>query len=134
MILTLVCMGYHAVSCCSSTGPEGTEPIKEDPSFAQDLQPIFSGNCALGGCHNAAASAGLNLTAGQAYSNLVNVASTQSPDDTRVIPFSASESYLIVKLEGRQSIGARMPLGSSALSANQIQNIKNWIERGARDN
>jgi hypothetical protein len=45
----------------------------------------------------------------------------------------ASNSYLVIKLEGRQTIGVKMPLGSS-LDAVSLQNIKNWINKGANHN
>jgi len=74
------------------------------------------------------------LLQGQSYANLVSVTSTQEPAKTRVIPNDATDSYLVVKLEGRQTNGGRMPLGGSALNANSIQNIKNWIDKGAKNN
>lgn len=74
------------------------------------------------------------LLQGQSYSNLVNAASTQEPGKTRVIPNDSTNSYIVIKLEGRQTNGGRMPLGRSALDANSIQNIKNWINKGAKNN
>ena len=72
-------------------------------------------------------------TAAVAYANLVNVTSPNS-GETRVIPGNANDSYMIKKLEGRQSVGDRMPLGSSPLSTTDLQNIKNWINQGAKNN
>ncbi len=122
---------------CSS--PEEPEPPQEqpiaNPSFSQDIQAaIFNGSCSLSGCHNATASAGLNLTQGNAYNNLVNVNSTQDPTKTRVLPSDANNSYLVIKIEGRQTIGGRMPLNRTPLSGTKIQNIKNWINNGANNN
>ena len=84
-----------------------------------------------GGCHNAAASAGLNLSQGQAYNNLVNVNSTSEPNFKRVLPNDAQNSYIVMKLEGHQTIGSRMPLSRTPLTTVQIQNVKNWINKGA---
>jgi hypothetical protein len=42
-------------------------------------------------------------------------------------------SYLVIKLEGRQTVGTRMPQAGS-LPTNALQNIKNWIDKGAKDN
>jgi hypothetical protein len=39
-----------------------------------------------------------------------------------------------MKIEGRQTSGVRMPSGGSPLSSVQIQNIKNWINKGAKNN
>jgi hypothetical protein len=119
----------------SPTSPSNpaAQPIA-NPSFATDIQSIFTANCVSSGCHNATASAGLILLSGQAYNNLVNVRSTQDASKNRVLPNDATNSYLIIKLEGRQTTGVRMPLGRAALSSVQIQNIKNWISMGANNN
>ncbi len=120
-----------------SSTPTGTTPpdtVKENPSFSQDIQSIFNSNCTLAGCHDATAQAGLNLTQGQAYANIVNVDSTQDPSKKRVLPNDAENSYIVIKIEGRQTTGGRMPLNRNPLSSTQIQNIKNWINRGANNN
>jgi len=55
-------------------GGNGTpDPVISDPSFASNIQPIFTSNCALSGCHNSTAQAGLILLQGQAYANIVNI-------------------------------------------------------------
>ena len=41
-------------------------------------------------------------------------------------------SYLIQKLEGRASVGARMPLGGPYLDAATIGVIRQWISSGAQ--
>lgn len=114
--------------------PDPDETTKEDPLFATDIQSIFNSNCVGGGCHNATASAGLILSQGQAYNNLVNVDSTSEPNFKRVLPNDAQNSYIVMKLEGRQTVGSRMPLNRSPLTTVQIQNIKNWINKGANQN
>jgi hypothetical protein len=50
------------------------------------------------------------------------------------LPSNAANSNIVVKIEGRQSVGTQMPQGRGALSADQIQNIKNWIAKGAKNN
>jgi hypothetical protein len=77
--------------------------------------------------------AGLNLQSGASFASLVNVTATREPI-VRVIPGNADGSYLIVKLEGRQSVGSRMPLGGQPLNDTDLTNIKNWINRGAQNN
>jgi hypothetical protein len=120
--------------CSSSTTTTETPPsIKDDPSFSSDIQSIFNNNCISSGCHNAGAAGGMVLLQGQSYTNLVNVASTQEPGKTRVIPNDSANSYIVIKLEGRQTSGNRMPSGGS-LDSNSIQNIKNWVDKGAKDN
>jgi len=110
------------------------ETVISDPSFSSDIQPIFTSSCALSGCHNSTAQAGMNLSQGQALANIVNVDSTQDPSKKRVLPTDAANSYLVIKIEGNQTVGTRMPQGSSPLSSVRIQNIKNWVDRGAKDN
>ncbi len=117
----------------SSTNTTMPPTIKEDPSFAADIQSIFSNRCISSGCHNSGAAGGMVLLQGQSYANLVNVASTQEPGKTRVIPGDSANSYIVIKLEGRQTNGSRMPLGGT-LDTNSIQNIKNWVDKGAKNN
>ena len=107
--------------------------VKEDPSFNTDIQGIFdSEGCTNGACHGVGASAGLNLERGLAYANLVGVTATQEGFE-RVTPEKANESYLIIKLEGRQQVGARMPPSGSPLDQINMGNLKNWINKGAKN-
>ena len=63
----------------------------------------------------------------------MNVIATQS-SVARVIPGNANASYIIVKVEGRQTVGQRMPLGGAALDNIDLTNLKNWINQGAKNN
>ncbi len=104
------------------------------PSFAS-IQIIFSNNCAFSGCHSGASPAqGQDLTAGQAYANIVGISSTEVPGLQRIEPGNPDGSYLVQKIEGRAAVGSRMPLGRSPLSAQQIQDIRDWVSAGALDN
>jgi len=133
-VFSLVSAAASLVRCKSPNSSQPPETVKADPSFSADIQPIFTANCALAGCHDASASQQLNLSAGNAYVNLVNVDAGEVPARKRVLPGNSAASYLVIKIEGNQTVGGRMPLGRSPLSAVQIQNIKNWIDRGARNN
>lgn len=115
------------------TGGGTTTPsIKDDPSFAGDIVPAFArGGCTAGGCHGSPGEAGLNL-ASSPYTALVNVPSTQT-GEVRVIPGNANDSYLVKKLEGRAAVGVRMPVGGQ-MGAVDLQNVKNWINQGAKNN
>ena len=113
-------------------GNPTTPTVKPDPSFASDIVPIFAREgCTAGGCHGSPVQAGLTLSSG-AYANLVNVASTQT-GELRVIPGNANDSYLVKKLEGRATVGTRMPQGGQ-MGATDLTNIKNWINQGAKNN
>ncbi|HSG46352.1 MAG TPA: hypothetical protein VLA43_00930 [Longimicrobiales bacterium] len=108
--------------------------VKADPSFGSDIQEIFNRTgCSASSCHGAAESAGLRLTTGESYGELVNVQATSEPV-VRVIPGDATGSYLVIKLEGRQTVGARMPEGGTPLDAIDMGNIRNWINQGAKNN
>jgi hypothetical protein len=134
LILVGFCLLNILAGCCYPVDPEEEQPGIEDPSFAQHIQPIFTASCALSGCHNAGAAAGLDLRAGRSYAQLVGVASTQDPSTLRVEAGDAQNSYLVIKIEGRQSIGSRMPLGRTSLSAEETGTVRNWIGLGAEDN
>ena len=108
--------------------------VKATPAFAADIQEIFDRiGCNSAGCHGSAQSAGLDLRPGNAYDNLVNV-QAMSESVLRVIPGNANGSYIVIKLEGRQTVGARMPLNLTALDNIDLTNIKNWINNGAPNN
>jgi len=129
------------VSCGSGPGglddsdfSEFVGEVKEDPSFNADIQDIFNREgCTNGACHGVGSAAGLTLESGSAYASLVGVAATQESFEL-VTPGKAKESYLIVKLEGRQQVGARMPLGGTPLGAIDMGNLTNWINKGAKNN
>ena len=134
-----------ALGACgdSGTGPDpnpggggGGDPrvIVADPAFGAVIQEIFTRKgCTASSCHGSAQSAGMSLTTANAYANLVNVMATQS-SVARVIPGDANASYIVVKVEGRQTVGGRMPLGGSPLDNIDLTNLKNWINQGAKNN
>ena len=97
---------------------------------------FFTPTCAVSGCHNeTSASAGLVLTTGQSFGELVNVASSQNSALNRVSPNDPEASYLIKKLRGDSDIvGQRMPLGGPSLSASEIDRFVSWIGDGAPNN
>jgi len=133
LVLVFLAGAMASTACRSNSSPDETATVKDDPSFAADIQPIFNTTCSATSCHGASGQAGLVLLSGQAYNNLVNVASTQDATKRRVLPGDATNSYLVIKLEGRQTVGTKMPQGG-ALAANSLQNIKNWIDKGAKNN
>ena len=116
------------------SGTTDTRVIKAAPSFATDIQEIFTRRgCATSNCHGTAVSAGLDLRSGSSYANLVDVDAT-SENQVRVVPRNAAQSYLVIKLEGTQTVGARMPIGGAVLDNIDLTNIKNWINSGAENN
>ena len=73
--------------------------VEDDPSFTQDIQPIFNDKCAIPGCHNSSAAAGLDLSADKSYASLYDRQSGQENDTTLVDPGNSQESYLVIKIE-----------------------------------
>ncbi len=126
---------------------DGTGAIPVDPcdptldptaSLSCDVQPIFTANCALSNCHAGTnPQQGMNLSAGQAFANVVGVPSNESAL-LRVQPGFPDSSYLVHKIQGTQATvggtGQRMPLGRNPLSPAQIDTIRAWIAAGAANN
>jgi len=122
-----------ATSSTTSTTP-GPAPV----SFSADVQPIFTANCALAGCHTGPSpEEGLDLRAGRSYARLVNVDSHECGQLKRVRPGRADASYLVFKLEGPPQpcfSGDRMPRNAPPLSASDRETIQTWIAQGAANN
>lgn len=135
--LALVAVVWVGLSFgCSDRGDKNTQPNgggSEEVSFADIVQPIFTGSCASAGCHGGGApSADLDLSPGQSYAALVNVPAQQRPALKRVLPNEPDSSYLYHRLTGAQGASLMPPGGG--LPAGQIAEIRQWIEEGARDN
>lgn len=104
-------------------------------TFTAIQTQIFTPTCATTNCHvGQFPQQGLDLSAGNAYSEIVNVQSTEMQSLLLVKPGSSSESYLINKLRGTGITGLRMPNGQPALSTTVIDSIAAWIDRGAANN
>ena len=101
-------------------------------TFSSIQSDVFSKDCATSGCH-AANSVEPDLSAGQAYNNIVNVMSF-NPPFPYVYPSRSDSSYIINKLRGINIQGERMPLNGKALSSADIDSIAAWINRGALNN
>lgn len=109
------------------------EVVGIQPTLSSIQSNVFTPSCS--GCHTGGGDslpASLDLSGTQAsFSNLVEVASTQEPTLDRVTPGDPDASYLIRKLEGTASSGARMPAFSEPLEQSTIDTIRQWIEDGA---
>lgn len=97
-------------------------------SFSNIQQTIFNNSCVS--CHSGSSPlAGLDLSEGVAYDNLVNVPSSGS-NLQRVVPFNSSASYLFKVLDGTDA--PLMPPGAR-LSQAKIDSVRSWIDRGAKN-
>ncbi|MDX1582970.1 MAG: hypothetical protein R3338_05145 [Thermoanaerobaculia bacterium] len=133
-------LSFLAIASACGELKSPTEPIQppsepDDPSatFSRVQNEVFTPSCAFSGCHGAAApQAGMELTEGVAYSNIVNVPSTEVPQFDRVEPGRPEQSYLYLKITGSdQIIGSRMPLGQPELPEDEVELVRDWIARGA---
>jgi hypothetical protein len=138
-VLSVACGGDGPTSPSADGGGDtgGGTPrtILAEPSFATNINEILQRRgCATSGCHGSGAG-GLRLTstASDNYAALVGVAAI-GEDFDYVVPNDATNSYLVIKIENRQSVGQRMPLGSSELDNIDQTNIRNWINNGAPNN
>jgi len=125
---------FGLTACDMGSEPEESDG-NGDVTFSEDVQPIFTDNCAFSGCHGTSnTQQNLVLTEGEAYGNIVDVASEERPDLDRVEPGAPDSSFLYLKLQENPPARARMPLNGPYLSEGQIETIGTWIEEGAENN
>jgi hypothetical protein len=106
-------------------------------SFQRDVQPIFTASCVAAGCHSGARpKEDLSLVAGEAYDELVGVATSQCGGGrTLVEPGNSGVSYLMQKLLGFDlCTGSQMPKAGQSIPAAELEAIGNWICQGAPNN
>jgi hypothetical protein len=139
-VLAGITLAWGCADFESTVDPTGGLPDVEvaNPSFANDIQPIFTRRCAIGGCHSVnSARAEMVLTAGHAYDSIVNKPSYLNSALDRVEPGDAASSWLVRMIEPDDDARlhySRMPLGGQPLTNNQIATIVNWVENGALRN
>lgn len=128
-----------ATSCSEDepTAP-GDKVHTPTPSFEHLQTTLFAQSCALSGCHAGPDPVGgLSLQEPGVYERLIGVdpdnAAARADGLKRVVPGKPDSSFLFIKLQHihNPAYGARMPLGSHALSAGQMEFIRTWIETGA---
>ena len=99
--------------------------------FTNIQNTIFTPNCATSGCHGTSSkSGGLDLSAGSAYFNLVDIKSNAASTIDRVRPGDPDNSYLMHKLLGQSGSGQQMPPGPP-LDDSHIEMVRDWIYSGA---
>jgi len=128
-----------AVALAAGCGDKKTLPLEPgggpppaDATFTRVQAEVFSVSCALAGCHSGTApTAGMDLSAGVSYGNIVGVTSTERGDLHRIEPGDPDRSYLVRKIRGDPDIvGSQMPLVGS-ITAAQRQLVIDWVRRGA---
>ena len=120
------------------TGPTpGAECEQFDSTFAAIQKVVFENDgCTQEVCHGSARSGGLDLRPGASYTSLLAVDSLGS-DLPRIQPGEPGESFLYLKLRAATEpgsvtvAGSPMPSGLPPISANHLEALRLWIEKGA---
>ena len=122
--------GFIAIIMLVTTGCYKTDTLVVNPggqitqtmSFAKDIIPILSTNCAISGCHVSGGHTP-NLTATNAFKSLSDGAYFKANDP--------DNSVIMLWLTGKKS--PAMPLGN-APNADINAKIYAWINQGAQNN
>ena len=106
-------------------------------SYAAQVQPIWNASCTSATCHGGSSAATtLVLTSAKSWAALVNVKSGPAACSGKVlvVPSNVASSYLVNKLTGTgMCAGTQMPKGGAALSTAQVDAVRAWICRGAKN-
>jgi hypothetical protein len=101
-------------------------PATGTMSLSADIQPIFTAQCAMSGCHDGNFY-DPDLREGFSHAALFNI-----PGCIDTLNPESSDLYVrIIKSPGS---GGFMPDGGSPLPSSDINKILLWIQQGARDN
>jgi hypothetical protein len=136
----LLLLGLALVACKK----DDPDPVPtDDSSFGLLQQKVLTKSCALAGCHASTADNShiqhqLVLKGDGVYAALVNGpvknAQAVAAGLKQVAPNDLNKSFFYQKLIFAQSafkFGNAMPLGADALSAKQLEFIRQWINAGA---
>jgi hypothetical protein len=99
--------------------------VPTDPSYANDVQPIFNASCLS--CHS-----GTSPSGGYSLASRAGALGNGSDTVPNVIPNSADSSKLYRRVVGTEA--PQMPLGQAPLDTVKTATIRNWIDKGAKDN
>jgi hypothetical protein len=101
-------------------------PATGTMSLSADIQPIFTANCSLGGCHD-----GNNydpdLRDGFSHTSMFNLPGC-------IDTLDAESSDLYVRINAQAGDPGFMPDGGNRLTQTDINKVLLWIQQGARDN
>ena len=126
-------LALAAAACGTQKSPtEPLAPVDPTATFTRVQMEVFTPSCALSGCHaGGSPQAGMDLSAGRSYSQIVGVKATESTR-LRIAPADVAGSYLLSKVAGDATItGSRMPLGGPYLSDATQKLLADWVRRGA---
>jgi mono/diheme cytochrome c family protein len=110
-----------AIVGCTTT----PSAVPADPSYATDIQSVFDNHCIT--CHGNS-----SPLAGYSLASRAGALGNGSDTVPNVIPNSADSSRLYRKITGVET--PQMPLGQAPLDTTKTATIRNWIDKGAKDN
>jgi hypothetical protein len=119
------------INCSEDTPLEPPPPSNDLSAFSEIQKQVFDVSCVS--CHSGSTpQGGLDLSAANSYTQLVEVTSNLVPSQKRVDRNNSSESVLVRILRG--DVSPRMPVGGAPLSSATIDSIAKWIDEGALNN
>lgn len=110
--------------------PKAPDAPVDTVHFSTDVLPILTARCWT--CHPPMG--GMDLSATEAYNNLVNTVSMGYAPAVRVVPGDPDASVFWNKINFTNVYGIGMPPDGTMLSPEELDKIKAWIEQGALDN
>jgi len=143
-LLALVLV-LSAIGCSGGDGGDAPPTTPGEAQCADSFDSTFAAiqtvvferqGCTQAVCHGSALSGGLDLRREAAYASLLAVDALGS-DLPRIQPGEPGESYLYLKLQAATQpgsvavAGSPMPSGLPPLSAEHLEAVRLWIEKGA---
>ncbi|HNP94036.1 MAG TPA: hypothetical protein PKJ63_00360 [Cyclobacteriaceae bacterium] len=126
-IKTIIAVSIVSMMFTACDNDKFPEPgVKDNVSFALDIQPILTAECAT--CHNPSEVAVPDFREGYAYESIEDLIT-----EGDVIPGDAEGSELVEMLEGNSADGNTMP-PAGPMAPTKIALIKKWIDEGAKNN
>lgn len=127
-VATFLSADYNPQAGTLQLGAEGI-----DISMSAAIQTeIFNSTCIQ--CHggNGHAAAGLDLLAGNSFSNLIDIPSRKIPGMDRIAPGQSAESELFLILDTDISADWNYDHSVEVVRQEKLDLIRNWIDNGAK--
>lgn len=103
-VVHVACTDPGGLTGSADGGPFDITPAPQQVSFSAQVVPIFTSTCTSAQCHDAVMPQnGLQLTAAEAFAELVGVPGKTCTSLDLVAPGSPNDSYLMIKLVGSGS-------------------------------
>lgn len=118
---------------CSPEGDDGS--TIPEVKLSELKEGFFQTSCSLSAsCHKGPNGAQQLSLDGDVHADIVNVESSQVPGMMLVVPGDLEASYLWEKVAGEKAaVGTLMPPANGLGDDPRIEDLKNWILNGAKD-